>query len=132
MNDYHQGVRVLEINEGTRVISTVSTAIVGMVGTADAKTFPLNTPILITDVLAAAGENQEKRYAGAITVSHCRADQAGQHCGTRDYRQRCGRNHSQYYRQVRREWPLYRHESPVSRPDRDRRPAAYSGRTEAG
>lgn len=29
--DYHHGVRVEEINEGTRTITTVSTAIVGMV-----------------------------------------------------------------------------------------------------
>ncbi len=34
MSDYHHGVQVLEINDGTRVISTVSTAIVGMVCTA--------------------------------------------------------------------------------------------------
>ena len=47
MSDYHHGVQVLEINDGTRVISTVSTAIVGMVCTAsdaDAETFPLNKP----------------------------------------------------------------------------------------
>ncbi|MFM1490452.1 phage tail protein, partial [Yersinia enterocolitica] len=59
MSDYHHGVRVLEINEGTRVISTISTAIVGMVCTsddADAAAFPLDTPVLITDVLAAAGK----------------------------------------------------------------------------
>ncbi|CAI1761746.1 phage tail sheath protein [Serratia proteamaculans] len=59
MGDYHHGVRVLEINEGTRVISTVSTAIIGMVCTAedaDASLFPLNTPVLITDVLAASGK----------------------------------------------------------------------------
>lgn len=59
MGDYHHGVRVLEINDGTRVISTVSTAIVGMVCTgkdADPKVFPLNTPVLITDVIAAAGK----------------------------------------------------------------------------
>lgn len=31
--DYHHGVRVVEINEGTRPITTVSTAIVGMVCT---------------------------------------------------------------------------------------------------
>jgi hypothetical protein len=35
MADYHHGVRVVEINDGTRVISTVSTAIVGMVCTAE-------------------------------------------------------------------------------------------------
>lgn len=59
MGDYHHGVRVVEINEGTRVISTVSTAVVGMVCTgkdADPKVFPLNTPVLITDVIAAAGK----------------------------------------------------------------------------
>ncbi|CAI1500719.1 Phage tail sheath protein [Serratia quinivorans] len=59
MGDYHHGVRVVEINDGTRVISTVSTAIVGMVCTgkdADPKVFPLNTPVLITDVIAAAGK----------------------------------------------------------------------------
>ena len=59
MADYHHGVRVVEINDGTRVISTVSTAIIGMVCTAedaDATVFPLNTPVLITDVLAASGK----------------------------------------------------------------------------
>ncbi|EZQ59005.1 phage tail sheath protein [Serratia marcescens] len=59
MGDYHHGVRVVEINDGTRVISTVSTAVVGMVCTgkdADPKLFPLNTPVLVTDVIAAAGK----------------------------------------------------------------------------
>ncbi|HHQ6556635.1 TPA: phage tail sheath protein [Serratia fonticola] len=63
MADYHHGVRVIEINDGTRVISTVSTAIVGMVCTgedADATLFPLNTPVLITDVLAASGKAGKK------------------------------------------------------------------------
>ncbi|AJJ69396.1 putative major tail sheath protein [Yersinia intermedia] len=35
MSDYHHGARVIEINDGTRVISTVSTAIIGMVCTSD-------------------------------------------------------------------------------------------------
>ncbi|WP_447888876.1 phage tail sheath protein [Serratia fonticola] len=63
MSDYHHGVRVIEINEGTRVISTVSTAIVGMVCTAsdaDAAMFPLNVPVLITDVQAAVGKAGKK------------------------------------------------------------------------
>ncbi|MGQ5837751.1 phage tail sheath protein [Serratia sp. IR-2025] len=63
MGDYHHGVRVVEINDGTRVISTVSTAIVGMVCTAedaDAMVFPLDTPVLITDVLAASGKAGKK------------------------------------------------------------------------
>ncbi|WP_312692669.1 phage tail sheath protein [Kosakonia sp.] len=56
MSDYHHGVQVVEINDGTRVISTVSTAIVGMVCTAsdaDAEMFPLNQPVLITSVQSA-------------------------------------------------------------------------------
>ncbi|KLU16279.1 MULTISPECIES: phage tail sheath protein [Xenorhabdus] len=60
--DYHHGVRVQEINAGTRTITTVSTAIVGMVCTgddADPNTFPLNTPVLLTDVLTASGKAGE-------------------------------------------------------------------------
>ncbi|MDY4316953.1 phage tail sheath protein [Pectobacterium actinidiae] len=63
MSDYHHGVQVVEVNDGTRVISTVSTAIVGMVCTAsdaDAATFPLNTPVLITNVLSAVGKAGKK------------------------------------------------------------------------
>ena len=59
---YHHGVRVIEINEGVRPIRTISTAIVGMVCTADdadAVAFPLNKPVLITDVLSATGKAGE-------------------------------------------------------------------------
>lgn len=52
MSDFHHGVEVVEINDGTRTISTVSTAVVGMVCTAsdaDAGAFPLNEPVLITN-----------------------------------------------------------------------------------
>lgn len=55
-DEYHHGVRVVEINEGTRPIRTVSTAIVGMVCTADDAdpvAFPLDTPVLITRVQSA-------------------------------------------------------------------------------
>jgi phage tail sheath protein FI len=57
--DYHHGVRVVEINEGTRPIRTVATAVVGMVCTAedaDPVAFPLNRPVLLTDVLTASGK----------------------------------------------------------------------------
>ncbi len=53
--DYHHGVRVIEINEGTRPIRTVSTAVIGLIATADdadATVFPLNTPVLLTNVTA--------------------------------------------------------------------------------
>lgn len=56
---YHHGVRVIEINEGTRPIRTIATAVVGLVATAsdaDADVFPLNTPVLLTDVLSAIGK----------------------------------------------------------------------------
>ena len=59
MGDYHHGVEVIEINDGTRTISTVSTAIIGMVCTAsdaDDVTFPLNEPVLITSVQNAIGK----------------------------------------------------------------------------
>lgn len=59
MPDYLHGVRVLEINEGTRPIRTVSTAVVGLVCTgsdADAAAFPLDTPVLITNVQTALGK----------------------------------------------------------------------------
>ncbi|PHM46336.1 tail sheath protein [Xenorhabdus mauleonii] len=67
--DYHHGVRVQEINEGTRTITTVSTAIVGMVCTApdaDENTFPLDTPVLITDVMSASGKAGTK---GTLSAS---------------------------------------------------------------
>ncbi len=57
--DYHHGVRVVEVNDGTRPIRTISTAIVGMVCTADdadAIAFPLNKPVLITNIKSALGK----------------------------------------------------------------------------
>ncbi|UOF16455.1 phage tail sheath protein [Lysobacter capsici] len=63
VDTYHHGVRVEEINEGGRPIRTVSTAIVGVVCTssdADPIVFPLNKPVLFTNLraaLAKAGTN---------------------------------------------------------------------------
>ena len=54
--DYHHGVRVIEVSDGTRPIRTVSTAVIGFVATAadaDASFFPLNKPVLVTSVRAA-------------------------------------------------------------------------------
>lgn len=59
MSDYHHGVRILEIDGGSRPIRTISTSVIGMVGTssdADAEFFPLNTPVLLTNVQAAVGK----------------------------------------------------------------------------
>lgn len=61
--DYHHGVRIIEINEGSKTIRTVSTAVIGIICTAedaDPNYFPPNTPVLITNVhsaIAKAGQN---------------------------------------------------------------------------
>ena len=57
--DYHHGVRVVEINTGTRYIRTISTAIIGLIATAsdaDVAAFPLDKPVLLTDVRTAIGK----------------------------------------------------------------------------
>ncbi len=57
--DYHHGVRVTEISDGVRTIRTISTAIIGIVCTAqdaDATAFPLDEPVLITNVNTAIGK----------------------------------------------------------------------------
>ena len=59
MADYLHGVRVIELNDGTRPIRTIPTAVIGMVCTAedaDAIVFPLDTPVLITNVQTAVGK----------------------------------------------------------------------------
>jgi len=56
---YHHGVRVTEVNDGTNSLKIISTAIIGMVCTAedaDPVTFPLNTAVLITNVDASIGK----------------------------------------------------------------------------
>lgn len=72
--EYHHGVRVVEVNEGTRTIRSVATSIIGFVATAsdaDAEKFPLNTPVLLTNPQAAIGkagtEGTLARTLGAIT-----------------------------------------------------------------
>jgi phage tail sheath protein FI len=57
--DYHHGVRVIEIHQGTRPIRTISTAVIGLIATADdadPDAFPLDTPVLLTNVIAALGK----------------------------------------------------------------------------
>ncbi|KVC58901.1 phage tail protein [Burkholderia stagnalis] len=58
-DSYHHGVTLVEINQGTRPIRSISTAILGLVCTAtdaDATAFPLDTPVLVTNVVAALGK----------------------------------------------------------------------------
>ncbi|WP_055129222.1 phage tail sheath protein [Pseudomonas mediterranea] len=59
MADYLHGVRVIELNDGTRPIRSIPTAVIGMVCTADdadAAVFPFDTPILLTNVQTAIGK----------------------------------------------------------------------------
>jgi phage tail sheath protein FI len=63
MADYLHGVRVIELNDGTRPIRTIPTAVIGMVCTgedADPVTFPLDTPVLLTNVQSAVGKAGSK------------------------------------------------------------------------
>ncbi len=59
MPDYLHGVKVVEIDGGTRPIRTVSTAVIGLVAVADdadAAYFPENKPVLVSNVLDAMGK----------------------------------------------------------------------------
>ncbi len=63
LDSYHHGVRVIEINDGVRPIRSISTAVIGLVATAsdaDAATFPLDKPSLITNVNVALGKAGRK------------------------------------------------------------------------
>ncbi|WP_349817153.1 phage tail sheath subtilisin-like domain-containing protein [Acidovorax sp. SUPP2825] len=56
MADFHHGVRVTEVTEGTTSLRLVSTAIIGLVATAsdaDAAAFPLDKPVLFTSIAKA-------------------------------------------------------------------------------
>lgn len=69
---YHHGIRVHEINEGINALKIISTAVIGMVVTAsdaDAAAFPLNQPVLVTQIDAAIGKAGTKgTLAPALTA----------------------------------------------------------------
>lgn len=70
--DYHHVVRVVEVNDGTRPISTVSTAIFGMVCTgddADASVFPLNKGPLLSMRLSTAARLTVSQFARVVQIS---------------------------------------------------------------
>lgn len=59
LDQYHHGVRVVESDDGSRAIQTVSTSVIGVICTgkdADASAFPLDTPVLINDLSTAVGK----------------------------------------------------------------------------
>jgi len=77
--DYHHGVRVIEVSEGVRTIRTVATAVIGLVAIgsdADAAYFPLDTPVLVTNVLTALGK------AGTQGTLAKALDAIADHCNT--------------------------------------------------
>lgn len=52
----HHGIKITEISTGARSLGLASTAVIGLVATAsdaDVAAFPLNTPVLVTDIMAA-------------------------------------------------------------------------------
>lgn len=75
---YHHGVRVTEINTGTTSLRIVSTAVIGLVATAsdaDADFFPLDKPVLVTNITRAqdkAGKLGTLKKALDIIAMQCR------------------------------------------------------------
>lgn len=56
---FKHGITLTEVNTGTRVLTAISTAVIGLVAIAadaDTAAFPLNRPVLITDVETAIGK----------------------------------------------------------------------------
>ena len=55
---FKHGITVTEVSNGTRTLAALSTAVIGLVATAadaDATTFPLDRPALVTDIETAIG-----------------------------------------------------------------------------
>jgi uncharacterized protein len=56
---YHHGIKIVEVTEGARPLSTVSTSVIGLVATADdadALAFPLDTLVEVSDIDGAIGK----------------------------------------------------------------------------
>lgn len=71
------GVEVLQIDTGARPIQTIRSSVIGIIGTApgaDAESFPLNTPVLITRRGEMAGIGETGTLPAALDLIY---DQAG-------------------------------------------------------
>ena len=71
--DYHHGVRVIEINEGTRPIRTISTAVIGLVATApdaapEVKAALTLAGVTFTSVLVGALGNDSSIHLRRVAV----------------------------------------------------------------
>lgn len=80
-DSYHHGVRVLELNEGTRPIRTVSTAVIGLVATAEDADAAALPSILqsLRQISKQLWIKQVKRNTCTFFTSHCRPNQCS-HC----------------------------------------------------
>lgn len=66
---YLHGVEVIDIDDGVRPIRTLSSSVIGLVGTApdaDAQRFPINTPVLVTSLTQAAALGKTGTLMAAI------------------------------------------------------------------
>lgn len=75
---YNHGVKINEVDNGSTAISTVSSSVVGVVGTApdaDAETFPLNTPVMV------AGSKSKAALLGAAGTLPVAMTQIFSQCG---------------------------------------------------
>ncbi|WP_444667140.1 phage tail sheath subtilisin-like domain-containing protein [Cereibacter changlensis] len=67
------GIETVEIDDGLRPIQTVKSSIIGFIGTApeaDAATFPLDTPVLVTGPRMAAGLGAAGTLKDAFTAAY--------------------------------------------------------------
>jgi uncharacterized protein len=72
---FHHGIKLVEISEGARPLSVKSTAVIGLIATADDADplkFPLNTPVEVTSELAIAGAGVTGTLASALTAIFAR------------------------------------------------------------
>ena len=79
--EYLHGVRVNEITQAIRTLTTSSTAVIGLVATAedaDAEAYPLNKPTLLTGITSTAIANAGKKgtlsraLSGIADIVNCK------------------------------------------------------------
>lgn len=66
---YHHGIQIQEVSGGTRPLTDISTASIGLVAIADdadPDVFPLDVPVLLLDAAAAAGKAGDNGNLGAV------------------------------------------------------------------
>lgn len=72
---FHHGIKLLEINEGARPLSIKSTAVIGLIATADDAdplSFPVNTPVAVTSEAAIGKAGTTGTLAAVLTLIFAR------------------------------------------------------------